>query len=90
MTFDPAKTGDFIANFERHKEQIRNFEGCEKLMLLQDINQPHVYFTYSWWQAQENLENYRHSALFKSVWKFTKTLFHAPAEAWSTTEKAAL
>lgn len=90
MTFQPDKTADFKANFEKHKLQIRGVEGCEKLLLLQDINDINVYFTYSWWQSEKHLDAYRNSELFKGVWKFTKSLFSARAEAWSTTEKAAL
>lgn len=90
MTFQPGKSDAFMANFDEHKEQIRNFNGCEKLLLLQDVNETNVYFTYSWWQSESHLNAYRESELFKGVWKFTKTLFSARAQAWSTTEKAAL
>jgi hypothetical protein len=90
MTFQPGKSAAFMNNFEKHKERIRNFNGCEKLLLLQDVNESDVYFTYSWWQSESHLNAYRESELFKGVWKFTKTLFSARAQAWSTIEKAAL
>lgn len=59
------------------------FPGCTHLELL---NAGVVYFTYSRWNASEDLENYRNSALFAEVWSNTKALFAAPAEAWSTTQ----
>ncbi len=90
MTFREEVVPDFLENFHKHKSQIRAFPGCERLLLLNDVNDPRVYFTYSWWQGEENLEEYRHSDLFKGVWAFTKTLFDAKPEAWSTQEIEAL
>ena len=74
---------DFKVNFEAHKHQIRSFEGCEHLELLQQEGNPNVFFTYSWWRHQDDLENYRHSQLFTEVWSYTKSLFAAKPEAWS-------
>lgn len=90
MTFEPEKVNAFTANFETVKHKIRDFKGCEKVLLLQDIANPAVYFTYSWWQSEADLNNYRNSELFKGVWSFTKSLFAIKAEAWSVTEKARL
>jgi heme-degrading monooxygenase HmoA len=90
MTFKPKEIGAFIDNFDAVKHKIRDFEGCEKVLLLQDIANPSIYFTYSWWQSEADLNNYRNSELFKGVWSFTKSLFAAKAEAWSVTEKARL
>lgn len=84
MTFRAEEIPGFLANFDKHKSEIRTFEGCEKLLLLQDVKNPNVYFTYSWWQDPANLESYRNSELFKGVWAFTKALFAAKPEAWST------
>ena len=83
MTFDDTRVEDFLNNFEAHKQQIRNFEGCQHLELLQQDDHPNVFFTYSWWRREEDLENYRHSQLFKEVWSYTKSLFSAKPEAWS-------
>lgn len=83
MTFDPEKVGDFKKVFNASCEKIRAFEGCEYLELWQDINQPNIFFTYSFWQGPEYLENYRQSELFKGVWSDTKKLFIAKPQAWS-------
>jgi len=90
MTFQEDRTEDFLENFHKNKASIRAFPGCERLLLLNDIHQSNVFFTYSWWQSETDLENYRHSDLFKGVWAFTKTLFNAKPEAWSTQEMEAL
>ncbi|WP_277632985.1 putative quinol monooxygenase [Avrilella dinanensis] len=83
MSFHEDKIDDFLANFHEVKDKIRNFEGNNFLELYQDKNNKSVFFTYSIWQNEEDLENYRHSDLFKEVWSYTKQLFNAKPEAWS-------
>ena len=73
----------FLSNFNDNKENIRHFEGCTFVELYKDINDPSVYFTYSYWESEEALENYRKSELFSSVWSKIKPLFSKPAKAWS-------
>lgn len=90
MTFSSDRVEDFLKNFHEHKEQIRGFEGCEHLELLQQEDDPEVFFTYSHWQSTAHLEKYRHSELFKGVWAFTKSLFSAKPEAWSLTSQEKL
>ena len=87
MTFEPSKVDRFLENFEKNKKSIRGFEGCRHLELLQETEKPNVYFTYSWWDDEQSLENYRHSQLFKSVWSLTKTLFADKPLAWSLHQK---
>jgi heme-degrading monooxygenase HmoA len=48
------------------------------------VNNPNIFFTYSFWQSQNDLEKYRNSALFKEVWSKTKKMFAEKAQAWST------
>ena len=86
MNFRPEEVGAFQENFEKNKEKIRAFEGCEGLQLLRDINHPSRFFTYSFWQSTDHLEAYRKSELFQGVWKFTKSLFANRAEAWSVNQ----
>lgn len=83
MEFQTDKVSDFLANFEEIKLKIRNFPGCQKLDLLQDKNRPEIIFTYSVWESEEALNNYRKSELFGEVWPYTKSLFSAKPEAWS-------
>jgi len=86
MSFKPSEVEDFLAHFETNKIYIRNFEGCQLLELYRDITQTNVFFTYSFWDREEALENYRQSDLFKTVWSKTKPMFNAKPEAW-TVEK---
>lgn len=85
MTFTEAGVDNFLPLFESHKDLIRGFEGCIHLDLLQDISDPNMFMTYSYWESEDALENYRHSELFRQVWGQTKKLFDAKPEAWSVT-----
>ena len=62
---------------------LENFEGNRLLELYQDKNDLRIFFTYSYWEKESDLENYRKSELFGKVWKFTKALFSDKPEAWS-------
>ncbi|NNC69800.1 MAG: antibiotic biosynthesis monooxygenase [Flavobacteriaceae bacterium] len=83
MSFQPDKIDEFLSNFEQVKDKIRSFEGCEFLELYRDKTNKNIFFTYSYWQSEQDLENYRNSDLFKKVWKMTKSIFNAKPEAWS-------
>lgn len=83
LSFDPLKIETFLENFNNNKDKIRNFEGCRLLELYQDKNNESIFFTYSFWESETHLENYRNSELFKNVWTQTKILFNSKPEAWS-------
>ena len=83
MTFEPSETEAFQEIFERNKEKIRGFEGCNFLELYRDKNRDNIFFTYSYWENEDALDNYRHSDLFTEVWSETKKMFSGKPEAWS-------
>ena len=83
MEFQEDKIAEFLANFKQVKDKIRASKGCEKLELYRDKNKRNIFFTYSYWQTEQDLENYRNSDLFKTVWAKTKPLFNAKPLAWS-------
>lgn len=83
LGFKPEHIDAFKANFENNKLKIRAFEGCQYLELWQDKGDPSIFFTYSFWDNEEALNNYRHSSLFKEIWAKTKILFNQKPEAWS-------
>ncbi len=90
MSFNTEKVHAFLEKFEQHKNDIRNFEGCEYLELLHQIDNPNVYFTHSKWQSDAHLQAYRNSELFAKVWAFTKTGFNDKPQAWSLSTLKAL
>lgn len=84
MTFRPEEVDRFLELFAGWEPRIRAFPGCRHLELLRGTDAPHVFFTYSRWDSEADLEAYRHSEVFATVWPTVKGLFAAPAEAWST------
>jgi (4S)-4-hydroxy-5-phosphonooxypentane-2,3-dione isomerase len=90
MSFHEENINAFLENFESNKEKIRNSFGNRLLELYQDKNDSNVFFTYSYWETENDLENYRKSELFGEVWKFTKALFNAKPEAWSVDKLVSL
>lgn len=90
MGFQEDKIDAFLNNFEEVKQNIRNFPGNRFLELYRDKNDPTIFFTYSYWETEADLENYRKSELFIEVWAFTKQLFRQKAEAWSVDKLVSL
>lgn len=83
MKFTKENISLFKGVFDKNMATIRSFEGCSFLELYQDKHDETIFFTYSYWDKEEDLEAYRNSDFFKSVWSKTKVLFSAKPEAWS-------
>ncbi len=90
LTFREDAVDSFIEIFNESKTKIRSFAGCQRLELLHDIDNPNIFFTYSYWDNSTSLEEYRTSELFESVWAKTKILFDDKPEAWSVDRKEQL
>jgi quinol monooxygenase YgiN len=86
MSFHMNEVAQFKKVYEENWTRIRSFEGCRHVELLQAKNTPNIFFTFSIWESEEHLENYRNSELFKSVWSRTRILFNDKASAWSLDE----
>lgn len=83
MTFSVDKTDEFKSRFQSIKHKIIEFDGCELLELYQDKTDKCVFFTYSYWRSETDLNLYRNSDFFKEVWSGTKKMFTKKPEAWS-------
>lgn len=87
LTFAEDQTNAFLQIFEESKHKIIAFEGCRHLELFRATQTPNIFFTYSYWDHQEALDQYRQSELFGKTWKKTKALFadkpEGRPEAWS-------
>jgi hypothetical protein len=88
MTFTAESIATFQTIFEERKQRIRSFNGCEHLELWQDAHNPCIFFTYSIWQNEKDLDHYRFSEFFKETWSLTRALFASKAQAWSVQRKA--
>ena len=83
MTFKEENVPDFLKVFKEVNQKITHFEGCQHLNLYQDKKDKRIFFTYSIWDNEEALNNYRHSNFFQHTWARTKILFDDKPEAWS-------
>jgi len=90
MSFSEEHIANFLENFEENKHFIRNYKGCQLLELYRDKKDSNIFFTYSYWETEYDLEHYRQSELFKRVWSKTKVLFNKKPEAWSVDKIASL
>ena len=84
LTIDPSKKEEFISIFKNNNHHIKACEGCIGVELLQDEKYNNIFFTYSHWEKEENLNSYRKSEIFGVIWKATKATFCALPEAWTT------
>ena len=90
LTFREENISSFEQIFAETKEIIRNQKGCTKLELYQDRKDSRVFFTYSFWDSEEDLETYRNSDFFNNVWSRTKQLFAEKPLAWSVNQLESL
>lgn len=83
MGFYKQNVAVFLKNFNESKVAIRAFKGCTFLELYREKSDPTIFFTYSHWETEVDLELYRKSEVFNTVWAKTKPLFSIRPEAWS-------
>jgi heme oxygenase (mycobilin-producing) len=90
MVFREEEVASFKQLFAERRSLIRHFEGCTHLELWQDEKKPTIFFTYSWWDSEEHLDNYRSSHFFDDTWRQTKIKFAEKPEAWTVRSVASL
>jgi len=90
MSFHQEHIETFLSNFNKKKEEIRKSAGCNLLELYRDKNDSSIFFTYSYWDSEEDLNEYRKSELFNEIWSKTKVLFNSKPHVWSVEKKISL
>ena len=90
MSFHSKYIDEFQKIFDEKKTSIKAYKGCNLLELYQDNKNPEIFFTYSYWEQEKDLESYRNSLLFKNIWAKTKLLFNDRPLAWSVDKKVSL
>lgn len=83
MSFRAEATNQFLGVFREAQPRIASFPGCSHVELIRDIYRPEIMMTYSIWESEAALENYRQSELFQTTWAKTKILFNDKPQAWS-------
>ncbi len=86
LSFAPQNTEAFKKIFLETNSRIQEFQGCIEVKGFQDASNPCVFFTISKWESEHDLNQYRQSEFFESVWSRTKVLFNDKPQAWSMEE----
>ena len=83
MHFKEEFISRFRALFAERKARILNFPGCVSLELYQDGANASIWYTWSTWENEADLEAYRQYALFRETWQEVKQGFQKPAQAFT-------
>jgi heme-degrading monooxygenase HmoA len=83
LTIKSEFINSFQHLFEERNSKIASFPGCVSVELLHDIKDNRVFFTYSKWEKESDLNHYRNSDFFGETWSTVKPMFDAKPEAWS-------
>lgn len=83
LEFQEDKIEDFLNFFDTIKHIVNEFPGCYGMKLYQDVKHPNIVMTYSHWDNETSLNNYRDSDQFGNIWPSIKPWFGAKPEAWS-------
>ncbi len=83
LEFEAERIQEFLSFFDTINELVNSFPGCHGMKLYQDINKPTLIMTYSHWEDESDLENYRKSEAFQGIWSTIKPWFCAKPQAWS-------
>ena len=83
LTFNEESMDFFFQEFDKSKAHITNFKGCRGMRMLQDMNQKNIVMTYSHWDDENTLNNYRNSQVFLRLWNKIKPHFKDKPQAWS-------
>ena len=83
MSFQDDKIETVKEFLDEVRTEIIRVPGCEHLDILQDLDRKNVFFSYSHWQSEQDLENYRKSDFFKKTWARAKVWFIEKPRAWS-------
>ena len=84
MVFIEEKSAKFREHSKTIVNKISKSKGCHKVEILQDINDRNIFFSYSHWSSEEDLNNYRNSEMFKNIWGELRKMFAKKTQAWST------
>lgn len=83
LHFRSEEVERFKEIFHETKSRIESFPGCQKVELYVDESNPNVFYTHSFWDSVDHLNDYRNSDLFNSTWNTVKKLFKEKPKAYS-------
>ena len=81
MTLVPSEVDSFKSYFSHIQSEIMAMPGCRSVHLCVDKDAPHRLATFSIWDSEMDLNNYRKSEWFGQIWPQTKAKLERPVEA---------
>lgn len=85
LSIKPDNHSEFSSLFKRNNDLIKKMPGCIDVRGFKSP-ESNYFFTISKWHSEEDLNNYRQSELFGSIWPTVKTWMNDKPEAWSLNE----
>ena len=83
---DDASINAFQEIYRSRNPFTKGVKGCREVKVLKDVDHDDVYYTFSIWDSNEDLEAYRQSNYFAETWPMVKAQLAKRAEAFSMTE----
>ncbi|MBI4648104.1 MAG: antibiotic biosynthesis monooxygenase [Bacteroidia bacterium] len=78
-----SKIDDFVSFMESVRDHMLAFNGCEHWEVLNDKTNKNIFFSYSIWKSEKELEAYKYSTLYKQIWSTCKQWFTKESQAWT-------
>ena len=86
LTITESKAESFYDFVKPRIKEIRKFPGCIKVDLYEDNSDTRVYYTISQWESEKDLNEYRKSKLFGTIWPIVKPWFSEKPITYSLNE----
>ncbi len=83
MFFRPHALEQLMPLIHRQLRNVMSHPGCLAVKLFRDTSDPDHLCTFSIWEDQEALDDYRQSDHFIEVWSTLKSHFAKPPQAYS-------
>ncbi|GAC1538696.1 MAG: hypothetical protein NVS2B7_09880 [Herpetosiphon sp.] len=81
MEIKPEAVQEFLGLYRSVRREIQSQPGCMQVLLVQAIDRPNQFATWSSWEDEAGLEAYRRSSFFRGFWPSVRALFSSPARA---------
>lgn len=83
LQFNPDKVEEFLNVYKKHINSMAKRPECISLELLKEKGTLSTFYTFSIWESEDALHEYRSSEYFRDIWGRIKPWFSEKAQAWT-------
>ena len=76
-------TDEFIKYINSIHDEIFQFTGCHNMEVLNDKDDPKVFFIYTIWKNETELNKFRNSSFNRNFWNTLQDLCESRPEVWT-------